>query len=334
MSWHSFTISVTKVTILSETYKKIRQILVGYMEKSYLCPCIAVDADFIKSIEIMKKYLDPKADLTFKKIFGEHKDLLISLITALLPLNDTIILIIIVAFCLMGAQQAKAQEALLRFDHQVIDAGTMTEDDAPRTYTFVGRNVSGRMQEITRIQTTCGCTKSSVSLMKLQPGDSCRIELTFTPNGYPGTIDTRAFVYLRESGKEPVMKIGLRGEVLPSADVWYRFKYQMGDLRLKQRKVTFTDVKVGMKPEARILCGNSGKKPLRISSLVLPQYAQVRTEPEVIVPGDEADLVITLLVDLIPPMMKPNFSFPIILEGVEAKPSDRTITVTVNRNII
>lgn len=58
------------------------------MEKSYLCQCIAVGADFIKSIGIMKKYLDPKADLTFKKIFGEHKDLLISLINALLPLNE------------------------------------------------------------------------------------------------------------------------------------------------------------------------------------------------------------------------------------------------------
>ena len=34
------------------------------------------------------RYLDPKADLTFKKIFGEHKDLLISLINALLPFND------------------------------------------------------------------------------------------------------------------------------------------------------------------------------------------------------------------------------------------------------
>lgn len=34
------------------------------------------------------RYLDPKADLTFKKIFGEHKDLFISLINALLPLND------------------------------------------------------------------------------------------------------------------------------------------------------------------------------------------------------------------------------------------------------
>lgn len=34
------------------------------------------------------RYLDPKADLTFKKIFGEHKDLLISLLNALLPLAD------------------------------------------------------------------------------------------------------------------------------------------------------------------------------------------------------------------------------------------------------
>lgn len=244
------------------------------------------------------------------------------------------LLVIIVTFCFIGMRQGKAQKQLLLFDRLVIDAGTMTEDDAPRTYTFIGRNVSSRMQEIARIQTTCGCTKSSISQMKLQPGDSCLIKLTFTPNGYPGTIDTRAFVYLKDNSGEPVTKIGLRGMVLPSADTWYRFKYKMGDLRLKQSKVTFNEVKAGMQPEARILCGNSGKKPLRISSLVLPQYVQVRTEPKVIAPGDEADLVITLLVDKIPPMMKPNFSFPIILEGVEAKPSDRTITVTVNRNII
>ncbi len=36
----------------------------------------------------MAKYLDPKADLTFKKIFGEHPDLIISLLNALLPFND------------------------------------------------------------------------------------------------------------------------------------------------------------------------------------------------------------------------------------------------------
>ena len=36
----------------------------------------------------MAKYLDPKADLTFKKIFGEHPDLMMSLLNALLPLEN------------------------------------------------------------------------------------------------------------------------------------------------------------------------------------------------------------------------------------------------------
>ena len=36
----------------------------------------------------MKKYLDPKADLTFKKVFGEHKDLVISFMNALLPFES------------------------------------------------------------------------------------------------------------------------------------------------------------------------------------------------------------------------------------------------------
>ena len=36
----------------------------------------------------MAKYLNPKADLTFKKIFGQHKNLVMSLLNALLPLPD------------------------------------------------------------------------------------------------------------------------------------------------------------------------------------------------------------------------------------------------------
>lgn len=34
------------------------------------------------------RYLDPKADLTFKKVFGEHPDLIISFLNALLPLGE------------------------------------------------------------------------------------------------------------------------------------------------------------------------------------------------------------------------------------------------------
>ena len=34
------------------------------------------------------KYLNPKANLTFKKVFGEHPDLVMSLLNALLPLDE------------------------------------------------------------------------------------------------------------------------------------------------------------------------------------------------------------------------------------------------------
>ncbi|MDR2836168.1 MAG: Rpn family recombination-promoting nuclease/putative transposase, partial [Bacteroidales bacterium] len=35
----------------------------------------------------MPHYLDPKNDLVFKRVFGEHPDLLISFLNALMPLE-------------------------------------------------------------------------------------------------------------------------------------------------------------------------------------------------------------------------------------------------------
>jgi predicted transposase/invertase (TIGR01784 family) len=35
----------------------------------------------------MARYLDPKNDLTFKRIFGEHPDLLIGFLNALMPFS-------------------------------------------------------------------------------------------------------------------------------------------------------------------------------------------------------------------------------------------------------
>ena len=48
--------------------------------------CVPLQPEF-KSKTTMGKYLNPKADLTFKKIFGEHPNLVISLLNALLPLK-------------------------------------------------------------------------------------------------------------------------------------------------------------------------------------------------------------------------------------------------------
>ena len=76
----------------------------------------------------------------------------------------TLAYMVSVAALLVSSPSASmAQNGLLKFDRNVIDAGTMTEDDAPRTYTFTGRNVSRRTLHITQVKTTCGCTSSTVS---------------------------------------------------------------------------------------------------------------------------------------------------------------------------
>ena len=235
------------------------------------------------------------------------------------------------AFFLALPVTVNAQKELLKFEHPLIDAGTMTEDDAPRTFTFVGRNVSKKVLHISQVRTTCGCTRSFVKGDVMQPGDTCQVQITFTPNRYPGTINTGAFLYLKEVEGQPVVKLALTGRVLPGADVWARYPHKMGVLRLKQAEASITEVKPGTQPSARILCGNRGDKPLRITSLLLPPYARLTTEPEVLEPGDEADLVITIIADQIPATMPETFTFPVILEGLDARPSDRTIQVSVSR---
>jgi predicted transposase/invertase (TIGR01784 family) len=44
-----------------------------------------------QKVKVMAKYLDPKNDLTFKRVFGEHKHLCMSLINSMLPLEKPIV---------------------------------------------------------------------------------------------------------------------------------------------------------------------------------------------------------------------------------------------------
>ena len=45
-----------------------------------------MNSKLLKESNRMSRYLDPKADVVFKKIFGEHPHLLISFLNAVLPL--------------------------------------------------------------------------------------------------------------------------------------------------------------------------------------------------------------------------------------------------------
>lgn len=222
-------------------------------------------------------------------------------------------------------------EQLLSFDRTVQDIGTLTEDDTPRKARFIYTNVSGEAVAIDRVQTTCGCTAATFSKRAMRPGERDTITLVYHPRDHVGTVDAKAFVYLTSSRGKPAASLGLTGNVLPGADEWVRYPYAMGVLRLKQSELKFNEVEPGKRPSARILCGNSGDKPLRLSAFSLPKFARLRTEPAVIKPGEEADLVVTIDETLIPPERGDSFSFAVMLNGIDIRPSERTFTVHVER---
>ena len=83
-----------------------------------------------------------------------------------------------------------------------------------------------------------------------------------------------------------------------------------------ENRIEFREIAFGKHASERVLCGNSGDQSLHLTALGLPAFAAFRTEPEVISPGSEADIVVTIDTSLIPAEKVGSFTFPIIIEGV------------------
>jgi len=223
----------------------------------------------------------------------------------------------------------KEGESVLRFTSIKKNIGTLSEDDAPCITRFSFRNVSKSAVTITRITTSCGCTAAQFDKKTIQAGEESSISLTYHPKNHPGTIDVNAFIYTNISETSPVTRLSLLGNVVPGKDEWSRFPYAMGELRLKRIQLDFPELTSSANPSERILCGNSGKTPLKLSAPILPSYMTFRTEPEVIQPGQEADIVITVDGSKVPARVGEPFKYTLLLEGVNARPTDRTLKITL-----
>lgn len=213
-------------------------------------------------------------------------------------------------------------DKIIAFDAVTKDIGDIKESDSVRTVRFTFRNVSGKPLTITRVTTHCGCTVASFGKQPVPAGDSSVITVQYNPKGRAGTIDTNAFVYVCGAGSRPVAKLTILGNVV-NDDEWSHLPYAMGSLRLKRVKVAF---KAG-RTMARIPCANVGRAPLTLSSRLLPSYATFTTEPAVLQPGGEGDIVIGI--DAAKAGSAKNFS--VLVDGVEGGISSRTIKAIIEK---
>ena len=218
---------------------------------------------------------------------------------------------------------------VLCVDNSSYDLGKMSESDNPVSRTFRLRNVSNTPQRIVRVRTSCGCTAAAFDSTLIAPGEDVTITLTYNPKNRPGTIDVDAFVYIEGNDRQPMARLSLYGEVIDD-DLWRHLPQSMGTLRLKRKEVRFSELPATGKTTMRILCANSGTKPLKLTSRILPPYATLHTEPSVIASGKEADLVVTIDIDRLP-SIDGEIRTSLIVEGVGGKPSERTLHLVIEK---
>lgn len=185
----------------------------------------------------------------------------------------------------------------LRFDREVLEVGTLGEDDAPQTYRFAFVNAGREPLVITKVSTSCGCAMPTFGREPVAPGGRAEIAVRFTPKGHPGTLNRHVYVYTNHSAVHPAVRLTLRGVVMPTEDKWQGYRAAMGPaLRAKRNRMVFRQMRRTEVRTERIECVNTGTEPLRpiADRTTLPEYIAFRTEPEIILPGATADLVVTV----------------------------------------
>lgn len=220
---------------------------------------------------------------------------------------------------------AKGADAM-RFEKAHIDAGRIGEDDAPSEYIYRWHNEGDKPLVISRVQTTCGCASPSYGKEPVRPGGEGSVTITYHPKGHPGSFQRKIFVFTQLSDKQPTAVLELTGHVSGSIMPTGDYPYAMGGLLLKQQRVRISGNRLQTE---RIECLNASGKPLRIRAddRLLPAYVAFACDPQTIQPGKTADLVIRFDPAKAPEALPTQI--PILLEGVDLPPSQRTIRIRI-----
>ena len=207
----------------------------------------------------------------------------------------------------------------------------LSEDDAPKAYTFSFRNVGKKPLVITQVNSSCGCVVANFERASVLPGKQGEITVKYNPKDHPGKFKQRVYVYTDFSDKHPSAQLTISGEVSPTANKWRDYPVAMGTLRAKRSFVLFRELTYNTSQVERIECVNSGHSPLRLSAMqgMTPVWLSFRTEPEVIAPGEVADMVVEVNGKLLPPGITERVECSLLLDGINIRPSQRSLRIAL-----
>ena len=199
--------------------------------------------------------------------------------------------------------------------------GEVADSERVNTY-FVLRNTSTEAIEISELRSSCSCLKVTTPITHIEAGESITLRAEFNPTGRNGGFSIQILLYTTLDPKHPTLRLTVEGSVV-ATDEWSHLPESMGTLRLSRKSVTFDR---NTRTE-RIAVVNVGKNGVTLSAKPTAEGITLRTEPELLQPNKEGDIVITYS-----PITEPmrDIETAIIVEGCgTARPSERMIKITI-----
>jgi hypothetical protein len=129
--------------------------------------------------------------------------------------NSKFIILIPIFYFLLGCNSLNQPVIIPQgkvTDPYAWDFGRVKEGEILQ-HDFIFKNESNNILNIKDVNTSCGCTVSSIKKKTLLPGESTFIEVKFNTKGYSGP--TQQFIYVAtDSLDNPILRFIIKAEVL------------------------------------------------------------------------------------------------------------------------
>lgn len=180
-------------------------------------------------------------------------------------------------------------------------------------------NTTADNLDITELRSSCSCLKITTAPQSIAPHDTCYITAEFNTEGRRGEFRQTIWVYTSLDTLRPTERLTMRG-VVENDDEWLHLPKQMGMMRMSRKEVT-----IDSNGEQRIVVANTSKTPIRLRGVATLEGITFRCYPEVIEADTEANIMIGYRGSV------RDITTMIVVEGVECRPSERVIKVTIKR---
>ena len=107
-----------------------------------------------------------------------------------------------------------ADSTALAFDSSILDAGTLCSRGEAIELEFRFTNVSDREFRISRVLSSCDCSKPDWPEDPVAPGQRAGIRITYDPKGHLGRFERRFMVYGENDEEKPAAMLILKVRVV------------------------------------------------------------------------------------------------------------------------